>query len=225
MYRVYIQDILLPIAPEEIKITSANQNSTVALVDESQFSVIKLQGLSEYEFSFILPKYNYHFAIYENSTFVDADNFIDEFTNMKTQKKILDFTIVTEDGENIFINKQVTLEDFVQIYNANAAGDYEVYITLKDYVHHETKLVTLTELSTDTGVTRIPAQTSEYETYTIQSGDTLSAIAMRFYGSASYYMEIYELNKTLLDEVAVSRGMPSESGHWWIFPGTVIDLP
>lgn len=35
-------------------------------------------------------------------------------------------------------------------------------------------------------------------TYTVKSGDTLSAIARQFYNDASQYMKIFEANKNLL---------------------------
>ncbi len=37
------------------------------------------------------------------------------------------------------------------------------------------------------------------QTYTVQSGDTLSAIAEQFYGKASAYQKIYEANKDKMD--------------------------
>jgi nucleoid-associated protein YgaU len=37
------------------------------------------------------------------------------------------------------------------------------------------------------------------ETYTVESGDTLSAIAERFYGNANDYMRIFEANRNKLD--------------------------
>src|SRR5688572_11786095 len=37
------------------------------------------------------------------------------------------------------------------------------------------------------------------ETYRVESGDTLSAIAERFYGNANDYMRIYEANRDKLE--------------------------
>ena len=49
--------------------------------------------------------------------------------------------------------------------------------------------------------------------YTIEKGDTLSAIARRVYGKASYWQQIFEANRDTLDN-------PDR-----IFPGQVITLP
>ncbi|MFN2050087.1 LysM peptidoglycan-binding domain-containing protein [Pantoea agglomerans] len=50
-------------------------------------------------------------------------------------------------------------------------------------------------------------------TYTVKSGDTLSAIARQFYNYASQYMKIFEANKNLLSS-------PDK-----IAPGQVLTIP
>jgi nucleoid-associated protein YgaU len=40
---------------------------------------------------------------------------------------------------------------------------------------------------------------AQQETYRVESGDTLSAIAQRFYGDAGQYMRIFEANQDKLD--------------------------
>lgn len=61
--------------------------------------------------------------------------------------------------------------------------------------------------------------------YTIVSGDTLWALAVRFYGSGVQYTKIYNANKDIIESKAKERGKSnSDNGHW-IFPGTVITIP
>jgi nucleoid-associated protein YgaU len=55
-----------------------------------------------------------------------------------------------------------------------------------------------------------PAQTT---TYTVQPGDTLSAIAKRFLGNASDYMEIFNANRDQLSDPDLIR------------PGQVLKIP
>ncbi|MCR6664191.1 MAG: LysM peptidoglycan-binding domain-containing protein [Luteimonas sp.] len=50
-------------------------------------------------------------------------------------------------------------------------------------------------------------------TYTIEKGDTLSAVAQRFYGKAKYWRQIHEANRDTIDN-------PDR-----IFPGQTIKLP
>jgi len=51
------------------------------------------------------------------------------------------------------------------------------------------------------------------EVYEIVSGDTLGAIAKRFYGNASAYMKIFEANRDIIDD-------PNK-----IYPGQKITIP
>jgi LysM repeat protein len=43
-----------------------------------------------------------------------------------------------------------------------------------------------------------PQKTEEETIYVVQRGDTLSALAQRFYGKASLYMKIFEANRDVL---------------------------
>jgi len=45
-----------------------------------------------------------------------------------------------------------------------------------------------------------PAQTETVEYYEIVSGDTLSGIAKKFYGSGSKYMKIFEANREVIKD-------------------------
>ena len=66
------------------------------------------------------------------------------------------------------------------------------------------------------GVTAKVDSTAEIvgeQTYTIESGDTLSKIAKQHYGKAGAWREIFEANRDIIDD-------PDR-----IFPGQVIKLP
>jgi nucleoid-associated protein YgaU len=58
-----------------------------------------------------------------------------------------------------------------------------------------------------------PPQTEEVEYYVIEKGDTLSAIAKRFYGNANKYPRIFEANREVIKDPDL------------IFPGQKIRIP
>lgn len=58
-----------------------------------------------------------------------------------------------------------------------------------------------------------PEEKEKFEVYEIVSGDTLGAIAKRFYGNASQYTRIHEANKELIPD-------PNK-----IYPGQKIKIP
>ena len=53
--------------------------------------------------------------------------------------------------------------------------------------------------STHPDTTRQPAGAAAANTYTVKSGDTLSAIAKREYGDATEWRRIYEANRDKID--------------------------
>ena len=63
------------------------------------------------------------------------------------------------------------------------------------------------------GTTGTTAATPQYTTYTVQSGDTLSAIAQRYLGNANDYMDIFNANRDQLTD-------PDK-----IKPGQVLKIP
>lgn len=58
-----------------------------------------------------------------------------------------------------------------------------------------------------------PPQTARVEFYVIQKGDTLSAIAKRFYGDANAYPRIFQANREVIKDADL------------IFPGQKIRIP
>lgn len=58
-----------------------------------------------------------------------------------------------------------------------------------------------------------PAPVQEVQYYEIQSGDTLSAIAKRYYGNASDYPRIFEANREVIKDANL------------IYPGQKIRIP
>lgn len=52
----------------------------------------------------------------------------------------------------------------------------------------------------DTSAVTAPEQTAKIEFYVIEKGDTLSAIAKKYLGSASKYPEIFEANREVIKD-------------------------
>jgi nucleoid-associated protein YgaU len=67
----------------------------------------------------------------------------------------------------------------------------------------------------------VPAQ----RTYAIVRGDTLWAIAGRFYGAPTRWREIYNRNSGVIEAAARQHGKANSSQGTWIYPGTVLVIP
>ena len=130
------------------------------------------------------------------------------------------------------INVDVTIQSF-DYKPFGGYGDYSYTISFLQY--KELKIYTTKELGiekaekkkkkTDTRSSKKTKKKSTQRTYTIKSGDTLWAIARKYYGSGTKYPKIYSANKSKLDKVARSHGYRDANGGNYIWPGTTIKIP
>ena len=77
MYSIYLDKVLLPIAPKSIKIGFSSQNKTLNLINHGEINILKDPGLLDIEFDAMLPNTKYPFSIYKDG-FESADKFIDK---------------------------------------------------------------------------------------------------------------------------------------------------
>jgi len=66
---------------------------------------------------------------------------------------------------------------------------------------------------------------TELDKYTIKQGDTLWAIAQKYYNDGKQYTKIYDANKDTIEAVATARGLESSDNGHWIFSGTTLVIP
>lgn len=66
---------------------------------------------------------------------------------------------------------------------------------------------------------------SSSATHTVVNGDTLWAIAKKYYGAGKRYTEIYDANAAQIESVAKAHGKSSSSNGHWIWAGEVLTIP
>lgn len=143
MYKVYLDKILLPIAPKSISIGFKSQNKTLTLINEGEINLLKSPGLLDIEFDCILPNSKYPFAVYEDG-FVKADKIIDKINKLKTDKKPFQFIITRtkQNGVPLFnTNLKVSLEEYTLEDDADEGFDVKMSISLKQYKDYGLKQI------------------------------------------------------------------------------------
>ena len=143
MYSIYLDKVLLPIAPKSIKIGFSSQNKTLNLINHGEINMLKDPGLLDIEFDAMLPNTKYPFAVYKDG-FKKADKFIDEINKLKMDKKPFQFIVTRTrpDGTPLFnTNIKVSLESYEMQEDVEEGFDVILSIKLKQYKPFGTKKI------------------------------------------------------------------------------------
>lgn len=147
MYDFYLGGVQLPVAPGELKISIANQNSTYVLIDQGEINLLKRAGLTEIEFECLLPQVRYPFAVYAGG-FKPAAYYLEHLEQLKVSRQPFQFIVsrAMPNGRVLFSNNiKVSLEDYTITENAKNGFDVQVKICLKQYKDFGTRTMAVIE--------------------------------------------------------------------------------
>jgi hypothetical protein len=217
-----------------------NQNRTVSLINDGEINILKKAGLTDIEFTCLIPQVLYPFAVYLDD-FKPASFFLESFEELKESLEPFQFIVTRlKPGGNLLFNSNITvsLEDYKIIENwEDNTFDLEVEITLKQYKHYGTKEIEIIEPPPPAGgeaaittvdappiaiihYDRPPENPPQARTHTVVRGDSLWEISRRFLNNGGRWREIYNLNPQIAQR-NLGTGLPSST----IYPNQVLQLP
>jgi nucleoid-associated protein YgaU len=138
------------------------------------------------------------------------------------------FDFVSNIGKKIFGSEAEAADKIKDFFEQDNPGVNDFQVTVKDGVatitgeaaSAEAKEKAVLMVGNLQGVTEVqadnltaPAASGQVEYYVIKSGDTLSAIAQKFYGKGSAYPRIFEANREVIKNPDL------------IYPGQKIRIP
>ena len=193
----------IPINPENLEISSSNNNETFNIVGLGDIVVPGQVGLKTFDIESFFPAYN------------NPKGCVKFFQDLINTQKPARF--ITQ-GMTIDLDLLVLINDFS--YDTRAGEEEDIYysMSLTEYKSYGAKLIDIKdELNNE-----ILPQTPEREdtkptvaqTYTVQSGDSLWSITKKFSGNGNNWGSLYVANK------AVIGNNPN-----LIKPGQVLTLP
>ncbi len=205
MYQFYLDGVLLPVAPSELQVKISNQNETINLINQGEFTLLRKPGLSAVSFTALLPQVRYPFAAYPEG-FHTADYYLTLLERLKAEKKTFPFVVARTWGNKTLMTSQfdggkstlMSLEDYTVKESVDLGADVEVDVTLKQYRPFATQKIAVAKKETgEIEVKEQPAARPAKEpakTYTVKKGDSLWAICQKQLGNGNRYREIADLN-------------------------------
>lgn len=213
-YACYLGGVEVP-TPAKLTVKIKGNNKTLVLLNEGEINFLCSPGLTEITVPLVFPMLGGGRS---------PSAYLDMLEDLKTGKKTTQFILVRSgpDGRRLYdTNLTVSVEDYNIVEDAKKGLDVSVDVSLKQWRGYGTKTATVEQPAADTG--QSPTVTVEKErdastapaakTYTVKKGDSLWAIAARYYGKGSEYTKIVNANTDKISN-------PNR-----IYPGQVLTLP
>lgn len=212
-YACYLGGMEIPV-PAKLTVKIKGKNKTFVLLNEGEVNFLRAPGLTELTVPLVFPMLG---------AAVAPDTYLGMLEDLKSGKKTTQFILVrsSPDGQKLYdTNLTVSVEDYTITEDAKNGLDVAVDVSLKQWRDYGTKTAAV-ESSAGPGQTPSVSVEKEREassapsarTYTVQKGDTLWAIAAKFYGKGAEYSKIYSANAGKISN-------PNQ-----IYPGQVLTLP
>ena len=222
-YYFYLDKLLLPIAPSKLQLKINNQNKRLILINDGEINILKKAKLTDIDFDCLIPQVNYPFALYKNG-FERASTYLNKFEQLKTSQEPFQFIVTRTlpNGRMLFdTNMKVSMEDYNIKEDKREGFDLVVSIKLKQFKDYGTKTANITFTQNKPKATvqkprpaeSSPAPKKTAKTHKVVRGDTLWAIAKKFYGKGSQYPKIHNANKDKVKNPNL------------IYPGQVLTIP
>jgi len=210
----------LPVNPEQIEVSSIQAIEKYEILKLGQIAIPTHLELKEYSFEAEFPHRPLHY-VETAGGFRDPDFYLRLFDEWRQEKVPVRF--IASNGIGDDINTLVLIEELTITERAGEEGDKYVSFRLLEYREFGKKSVVVITQE-PTAVAPVVAVAKKEEpapavnpksngTHVVQSGDTLWAIAKKYYGNGSQYTKIFNANKDKIKNPNL------------IYPGQVLTIP
>lgn len=211
-YACYLAGVQMP-TPAKLTVKVKNKNKTLILLNEGEINFLRTPGLTEIVVPFTFPML----------TGRSPDYYLGTLERLKTSKEPTQFILVrcSPDGRTLYdTNMRVSVEDYNIVEDATKGLDVAVDVNLKQWRPYGTKTVTV-EQPAESGQAATVTVEKERDastaptakTYTVKAGDSLWAIAAKYYGKGAEYTKIASANTDKISNPNL------------IYPGQVLTIP
>lgn len=188
----------LPVNPEETETNSVQAIEKYEVLKLGQIAIPTHIELTEYSFEAEFPQLPLPY-IETSGSFKNPDFYLNLFKTWRNKKEPVRF--ISSDGVSEDINTLVLIEDLSIIEKAGEEGDKYVSFKLLEYREFGKKSVIVNLAAANTLLTvktPVPTETVTPKStgnHVVVSGDTLWAIAKKYYGDGAKCNIIFNANK------------------------------
>lgn len=188
----------LPVNPEEIKRSRTLNVETFQVLKTGEVSIPSHCSLEEFSFEAEFPSTDYHYV--ESGARVDADYYEKMFKKAQKNKKTIRF--IASNGITDDISVMVLVKSVEAIERAGEEGDKYLAFTLLEYKAATKRYVAVQTASAivkqeEAPATQASPAVAENKTHTVVSGDTLWALAKKYYSDGNQYPKIAAANPSI----------------------------
>lgn len=206
----------LPVNPEEIETNTVQANQKYEILKLGQIVIPTHMDLIEYSFEVELPHEQLHYVETSNS-FKDADYYLRLLNKWRKELKPVRF--IASNGIGDDINTLVLIEELSIVEKAGEEGDKYISFNLLEYRPYGKKSAVISTtinptfaiVKQDESKQEVNPKANDY--HVVQSGDSLYAIAKKYYGNGNQYTKIADANKDKVKNPAL------------IYPGQKLAIP
>lgn len=206
--------IRLPTNPEKIEKTSTLASEKYAVFGVGQIAVPTYLELAEYSLEDVEFPHTASHYVETSGSFEGPDYYENLFNTWRENKYPVRF--IARNGITKDINTLVLIEECNVSEIAGEEGDKYFDFKLLEYREFGYKTVIAMQTGTIAKAMAAPTTTKNPKvnrTYTVKSGDSLWAIAKKFYGNGAKYTAIYNANRSKIKNPNL------------IYPGQVLTIP
>ncbi|MGG1595563.1 LysM peptidoglycan-binding domain-containing protein [Terribacillus saccharophilus] len=204
------EKLRFPILPETLDIKNSTQNETVRVSKFGELTFLDKAGAKIFSFSSFFPK-DYS-PLAEYSGFPSPENAIKTIEKWLDSEKPIQFLVT-----GTKINFKCSIDAFDHGEGQKDIGDHDFDITLKEF-----KMASPRKIKQKKKTQQTRPSKSSPKSHKVKRGDTLWALAGKYYSDSTQWRKIWEANKTMM--IKRDKRNIRQPGHW-IFPGQTLKIP
>jgi len=196
MIKTYIGKKQLPVNPlDDVSFSMKGNNERINIIAIGPITKIGSRGLISVSIKSLFTDGDYPFLQVSNPS--DGDGYVQWMRKLFDAEQHTRFIMV---GDGIDINMRVSLESFEPKIQFGETGEYYYTLSMMEYRSHSASRIVLPKPTAPQAQKTPPKREEQKLTptkHTAVAGDTLWALAKRYYGDSEQYMKIYNANSSL----------------------------